>query len=104
LRELFGINIKTSKTRCDITIHIPQKETNVFFRVMKLCHWNGCARIKKNIYANTKIDVSPEIVEPDTVLRQITKITLAERVSKNRNSAKTKKKGLTGIGIWKSNL
>jgi CPA2 family monovalent cation:H+ antiporter-2 len=71
LRELLGINIVSIK-RGEITIHIPQASERIF-PGDEVCVIGTDAQVQefKKYLDQHEIEISPEIQEPDIVLRQI---------------------------------
>jgi monovalent cation:H+ antiporter-2, CPA2 family len=71
IRENFGVNIVSIK-RGDITIHIPNRNERIF-PGDEVCVIGTDAQVQefKKYLDQHEIDLSPEIVEPDIVLRQI---------------------------------
>ena len=71
LRELLGINIVSIK-RGEITIHIPQRNERIF-PGDEICVIGTDKQVEefKKYLDQHEIDVSPEIREPDIMLRQI---------------------------------
>jgi CPA2 family monovalent cation:H+ antiporter-2 len=71
LRELLGINIVSIK-RGEITIHIPQRNERIF-PGDEICVIGTDKQVQefKKFLDQHETDVSPEIAEPDIVLRQI---------------------------------
>jgi CPA2 family monovalent cation:H+ antiporter-2 len=71
MRENLGINIVSIK-RGDITIHIPSRNERIF-PGDEICVIGTDAQVQefKKYLDQHEMDVSPEIVEPDIVLRQI---------------------------------
>lgn len=71
LRESLGVNIVSIK-RGDITIHIPNRNERIFPRD-EVCVIGTDQQIYefKKYLDQHEMDVSPEIIEPDIVLRQI---------------------------------
>jgi CPA2 family monovalent cation:H+ antiporter-2 len=71
IRERMGINIASIK-RGDITIHIPSANERLF-PGDEICVIGTDAQVQefKKYLDQHEADISPEIVEPDIVLRQI---------------------------------
>jgi CPA2 family monovalent cation:H+ antiporter-2 len=71
LRELLGLNVVSIK-RGDITIHIPQANERIF-PGDEVCVIGTDAQVQefKKYLDQHETDISPEIKEPDIVLRQI---------------------------------